>query len=83
MIGAGLERLAGRWGARALLAVVAVVATGVAVPTALAAPAASITMKRANPFGVHGGVDPYTMSGETFAKESGDNTYSLKKKSLR
>src|ERR1700730_1673097 len=77
MMRAGLERLAGRWGARVLVAVVVVVATGVAVPTALAAPAVSITMKRANPFGVLGGKDPYTMSGETFAKESGDNTYTL------
>jgi uncharacterized repeat protein (TIGR01451 family) len=77
MMGDGLERLAGRWRGRILLALVAVVATGVAAPTALAAPAVSITMKRANPYGLHGGVDPYTMSGETFAKESGDNTYTL------
>jgi uncharacterized repeat protein (TIGR01451 family) len=75
---AARSRRSGRRG-RCLLAMAATVGLcGLSAAPALAAgPEWSITMTHANPFGEHGGVDPYTGSGETFARESGSNTYTI------
>ena len=47
---------------------------------ALALPTWGIEMTHENAYGAQGGVDPYTGSGTTFARESGFNTYTIKVK---
>jgi uncharacterized repeat protein (TIGR01451 family) len=71
------ERLAGRRGRCLLVAAVAGAATGLSAAPAFAAPQLGITMTHVNLFGGKGGVDPFTGSGETFARESGSNTYTI------
>jgi hypothetical protein len=44
---------------------------------ALAAPAWRIELTHRNPYGQLGGVDPYSGSGESFARESGYNAYTV------
>ena len=51
---------------------------GVAPGRALAAgPEWAISVKQHNAYGAQGGVDPETGSGETFARESGSNKYTI------
>jgi len=45
---------------------------------ALAAPSWGIEMTHQNAYGAEGTVDPHTGSATTFARESGDNTYTIK-----
>ena len=49
---------------------------------ALAAPSWGIEMSHENAYGAQGGVDPYTGSGTTFARESGFNSYTIKVKNV-
>ena len=73
-----IPRRAGRHGRCLLIMAVTIGVCGMsAAPAFASGPEWSITMTRANPFGEHGGVDPYTGSGETFARESGSNTYTI------
>src|ERR1700692_81766 len=44
---------------------------------ALAAPSWGIEMTHQNAYGAEGTVDPHTGSAATFARESGDNTYTI------
>jgi hypothetical protein len=74
-----METLAG-W--RRCCLMVAVAATGAAAlfvtpAMAVGGPLLSIKMTHANLYGAQGGVDPHTLSGETFAQESADNSYTI------
>lgn len=97
------KRLAGRRGHALLIAALAVGATWVSAPSALAAPEWSVKMAHANPYGQQAsqcipnhevepsatppcGINPFTEAtgdegeggrGETFARESGYNTYTI------
>lgn len=55
----------------------ALAALAIAAAHALAAPELSLEMSQANAYGLQGGVDPYTGSGTTFARESWFNTYTI------
>ena len=68
----------GRYRRPLLLAGVVAGALGVSAGTALAAaPQLSIAMTHGNEFGEQHAVDPYTLGGETFGRESAFNTYTI------
>ena len=75
---AARTRLAGGRGRCLLVAAAAVGATGLCAGPALAAPVWNVTMTHANPFGVQGGIDPFSGSGTSFSRESTFNTYTIK-----
>ena len=82
---ATFERLRGRCGLGLLVAAVAAGSAGLLAAPAVAAPTPAkwaITMEHHNPYGAQGGFDPFTEKegdqGETFARESGWNTYKIK-----
>jgi hypothetical protein len=90
---AAIARVPGRRRRFLLAAALAVGATGVFAPPALAAAKWGIAMTHANPFGLQAascpggheslpgepdcGVDPFSGSGKSFARESGFNAYTI------
>jgi uncharacterized repeat protein (TIGR01451 family) len=81
MILAALQRVGGgrsrRRASAAAAAAVVMALSGVCAAPAFAAPQWELKMSHANAYGAQKGLDPFTGSGETFARESGQNTYTL------
>jgi hypothetical protein len=72
-----VRALAVRRGHCLLTVAVALAAAGLSATPALAAPQLSITMTHLNGYGQKGAHDPDTLSGETFARGSGGNLYTI------
>ncbi len=68
-----------RRGVGGLLALPVLLVTSLALTpaAALATPSCGIEMTSENPYGQQGGVDPFTNSGTSFDRGSGDNAYTI------